>query len=92
MNMTTCLIAVAALATVASPAAASARRTTTTATYRVTYEDSRDVYCIRFFSDAQAADPHPGVPGIACHSRAAWAKQGIQIDDPLRDAARADRS
>ncbi|MFA5964866.1 MAG: hypothetical protein WC804_12680 [Sphingomonas sp.] len=92
MNMTTSLIAVAALAAVASPATASPRRTTTTETYRVTYEDTRDVYCIRFFSDAQAADPHPGSPGVTCRSRAAWAKQGIRIDDPLREMAKATRS
>jgi hypothetical protein len=89
MNMSACLIAVAALAVVASPGTASPRRTTTTETYRVTYEGSRDVYCIRFFSDAQAADPHPGGPGIICHSRTAWAKQGVRIDDPLHDVAKA---
>ncbi|CAN5505032.1 hypothetical protein BH10PSE14_BH10PSE14_32100 [soil metagenome] len=92
MNMTACLIAIAAIAPAASPATASARRTTTTETYRVTYEGSRDVYCIRFFSDAQAADPHPGGPGIACYSRAAWAKHGVQIDDPQHDGAKAARS
>ncbi|MDH7974221.1 hypothetical protein QH494_18690 [Sphingomonas sp. AR_OL41] len=91
-RLTACLIAATTIATVASPTMASQRRSATTTTYRVTYEGDRDVYCIRFFADAEAADPRPGRPGVTCRSRAAWAKQGVQISDPHVDMEHSARS
>jgi hypothetical protein len=88
-RLTACLAAIAAVAAAASPATAAPQRSTTAATYRVTYDGSRNVYCIRFFADAEAADPRPGRPGTTCRSRPAWARQGVQISDPQQDNARA---
>lgn len=71
----------------AIPAAATARPdTTTTQDYRVRYDAHRDVYCIRFFADPPAADPHPGPSIDTCQTRAAWAKEDVQIDRVPRSA------
>ncbi|MEG3124846.1 hypothetical protein [Sphingomonas sp. GB1N7] len=79
------IAAAAATFTVAFPAVASPKRVTQTSLYRVSYDPARDVYCIRFYADSQAADPRPGGPGINCRSRQAWATDRVFIDDSYRD-------
>jgi hypothetical protein len=84
MTILTRLIAAAALAATGTAALAVPSRSSTTATYRVTYRGDRDVYCIRFFGDARTADPRPVHAGTICHSQSQWARQGVDIRDPLR--------
>ncbi|TPG55312.1 hypothetical protein EAH76_08210 [Sphingomonas glacialis] len=63
---------------------ATAHSSTTTEDYRARYDERRDVYCIRFFADPPAADPHPGPSRDICQSRAAWAREGIKVDQVSR--------
>ncbi|MFG6282600.1 hypothetical protein [Sphingomonas sp. S6] len=81
------LLALAALA--ASPAAAVDRADAPPRAYTVRYDASRDVYCIRFFSDALAADPHPGRSAITCQSRERWADEQVFIHHAGRPALAA---
>lgn len=81
MGIATIEILAAALLVTVPPAAPAARPTTTTTeAYRVRYDPHRDVYCIRFFADPPAADPHPGPSVDTCQSRAAWAREDVLID------------
>lgn len=73
-------ILAAAMLVAAPPAIAAPHRTDTrTATYRASYDQRRDVYCIRFYADPPPADPRPGPSIDPCQSRAAWAREGVRI-------------
>ncbi|GHH23593.1 hypothetical protein GCM10008023_34720 [Sphingomonas glacialis] len=74
------LLAAAVLLTGQPPAAIARSGATTTEDYRVRYDARRDVYCVRFFADPPAADPHPGPSIDTCQSRDAWAREDVRID------------
>lgn len=89
MSLIAALIALSAVAATGSPdRPAPPHRTTITPDYRVTFRAARDVYCLRILSDPAPADPRPGPVADACRTQAGWAREGITIDDPQRDAAR----
>ena len=75
------IFAVVILITSLSSGAVAAPRRTTTITddYRAQYDERREVYCIKFFADLPAAMPQPGPSRDICKSRAAWAREGIQV-------------
>lgn len=59
--------------------------------YTARYDATRDRYCLRLFADGRAADPRPNVNGTRCRSRAAWAREGVEIahrGQPAQVAAR----
>ena len=70
----------------ATPSATTRDLPTITDTYRVRYQARGNVYCIRIFADPAPAEPYPRVSGDTCQSRAKWAKEGLTIRDPRRDA------
>ena len=77
MSMIPSLLALAALA--AAPDAGVEQPKAAPRAYTVRYDANRDVYCIRFFSDALAADAHPGRSAITCRSRERWADEKVFI-------------
>jgi hypothetical protein len=87
LTMNNIVLTIAAIAvSLGVPAAAAHKRTAQTPLYWVTYDPARDTYCIKFYADGQAADPHPGGPGITCRHRDAWAREHVFIHDPARSA------
>lgn len=77
MSIASSLLALAAMA--ATPGVAVSPDGAATRAYTVRYDAGRDVYCIRFFSDALAADPRPGRGPITCRSRERWAAERVFI-------------
>lgn len=87
MSIRSSLMIVATLIGTTTPAAA--RETTRDRPYTVHHDSRRDIFCIRFFGDALAADPHPGGPALACRTRAQWAARNVGIQVGSRhDASR----
>lgn len=89
MHLTPALLAATALlGGMTSPAVA--RTAADPRAYTIRYDAPRGTYCIRFFSDALAADPHPGGPALRCRTRAQWAHHKVMIHAPARpdEAAR----
>jgi hypothetical protein len=84
-NRSKVFAAVMLIASLSGGALAAPRRTTTiTDDYRAQYDKRRDVYCIKFFSDLPAAMPQPGPSRDMCKSRAAWAKEGVQVSHGVK--------
>lgn len=81
------ILIASAAATVMPTTLARAQDGSPARAYTVRYDVARDRYCIRFFSDALAADPRPGRPAARCRSRAAWAKERVFIRHTLKEAA-----
>jgi len=79
----------ASIACLAAPA--TARIPAAERPYTARYDATRDRYCLRLFADGRAADPRPNVNGTRCRSRAAWAREGVEIAHRGRSAEVAAR-
>ena len=77
MSVRPSLLAIAAL--IGMPGVALAKHPAMERPYTAHYDAKRGVYCIRFFSDALAADAHPGRSPILCQSRERWADEKVII-------------